>query len=196
MPSTHPPTYLLTRVAFLPSVDEEFETVSTQLLKRTQAMLNKYRLLLLEESRVGFSSCWGPFPCCELSLPCSGQEWSLSLAGREVDGLSLTGYILPGSSLPQLAFSCVLYIALPQRVSPSAEMVMIDRMFIQEEKTTLALDKQLAKEKPGEKGGMESAFPPSVMHLDAGIPSKQLDVHGVHGEDRGRRFSGFVYSLV
>lgn len=26
--------------------------VSTQLLKRTQAMLNKYRLLLLEESRV------------------------------------------------------------------------------------------------------------------------------------------------
>nr|XP_020753655.1 glioma tumor suppressor candidate region gene 1 protein [Odocoileus virginianus texanus] len=36
------------------------------------------------------------------------------------------------------------------RVSPSAEMVMIDRMFIQEEKTTLALDKQLAKEKPDE----------------------------------------------
>ncbi|XP_058562722.1 BRD4-interacting chromatin-remodeling complex-associated protein isoform X2 [Neofelis nebulosa] len=68
-------------------VDEEFQTVSTQLLKRTQAMLNKYRLLLLEESR---------------------------------------------------------------RVSPSAEMVMIDRMFIQEEKTTLALDKQLAKEKPDE----------------------------------------------
>ncbi|XP_040437264.1 LOW QUALITY PROTEIN: BRD4-interacting chromatin-remodeling complex-associated protein [Falco naumanni] len=68
-------------------VDEEFEAVSTQLLRRTQAMLNKYRLLLLEESR---------------------------------------------------------------RVSPSAEMVMIDRMFIQEEKTTLALDKQLAKEKPDE----------------------------------------------
>ncbi|XP_010173753.2 BRD4-interacting chromatin-remodeling complex-associated protein-like, partial [Antrostomus carolinensis] len=67
--------------------DEEFEVVSTQLLKRTQAMLNKYRLLLLEESR---------------------------------------------------------------RVSPSAEMVMIDRMFIQEEKTMLALDKQLAKEKPDE----------------------------------------------
>nr|XP_034972804.1 BRD4-interacting chromatin-remodeling complex-associated protein isoform X4 [Zootoca vivipara]XP_034972805.1 BRD4-interacting chromatin-remodeling complex-associated protein isoform X4 [Zootoca vivipara] len=68
-------------------LDEEFEMVSTQLLKRTQAMLNKYRLLLLEESR---------------------------------------------------------------RVSPSAEMVMIDRMFIQEEKTTLSLDKQLAKEKPDE----------------------------------------------
>ncbi|NXE85429.1 BICRA protein, partial [Cochlearius cochlearius] len=79
-------------LAFLPillflAVDEEFEVVSAQLLKRTQAMLNKYRLLLLEESR---------------------------------------------------------------RVSPSAEMVMIDRMFIQEEKTMLALDKQLAKEKPDE----------------------------------------------
>lgn len=35
-----------------PAVDEEFEVVSAQLLKRTQAMLNKYRLLLLEESRV------------------------------------------------------------------------------------------------------------------------------------------------
>lgn len=31
--------------------------VSTQLLKRTQAMLNKYRLLLLEESRVSPASC-------------------------------------------------------------------------------------------------------------------------------------------
>lgn len=60
---------------------------------------------------------------------------------------------------------------------------MIDRMFIQEEKTTLALDKQLAKEKPGERGGMGRASPPqSIMHLDAGIPSKQPDVHGVHGK--------------
>ena len=38
-------------------MDEEFEVVSTQLLKRTQAMLNKYRLLLLEESRVSPASC-------------------------------------------------------------------------------------------------------------------------------------------
>ncbi|XP_051900061.1 BRD4-interacting chromatin-remodeling complex-associated protein-like isoform X3 [Pristis pectinata] len=68
-------------------VDEEFEAVSTQLLKRTQAMLHKYRMLLFEEAR---------------------------------------------------------------RLSPSAEMVMIDRMFIQEEKTSLSTDKQLAKEKPDE----------------------------------------------
>ncbi|XP_075692346.1 BRD4-interacting chromatin-remodeling complex-associated protein isoform X2 [Rhinoderma darwinii] len=71
----------------LRKVDDEFETVSTQLLKRTQAMLNKYRLLLLDESR---------------------------------------------------------------RVSPSAEMVMIDRMFIQEEKVALSMDRQLAKERPDE----------------------------------------------
>lgn len=37
-----------------------------------------------------------------------------------------------------------------QRVSFLVDMVMIDQMFIQEEKTTLALDKQLAKEKPNE----------------------------------------------
>lgn len=40
-----------------PAVDEEFEVVSAQLLKRTQAMLNKYRLLLLEESRVRLQVC-------------------------------------------------------------------------------------------------------------------------------------------
>ncbi|XP_018085751.1 BRD4-interacting chromatin-remodeling complex-associated protein isoform X2 [Xenopus laevis] len=78
---------LLPTTQDLRKVDDEFEVVSTQLLKRTQAMLNKYRLLLLEESR---------------------------------------------------------------RVSPSAEMVMIDRMFIQEEKVTLSLDRQLAKERPDE----------------------------------------------
>ncbi|MGH0158083.1 UNVERIFIED_CONTAM: hypothetical protein FKN15_050571 [Acipenser sinensis] len=37
--------------SFPPPVDDEFEAVSTQVLKRTQAMLNKYRRLLLEESK-------------------------------------------------------------------------------------------------------------------------------------------------
>ncbi|XP_017541169.1 BRD4-interacting chromatin-remodeling complex-associated protein isoform X2 [Pygocentrus nattereri] len=68
-------------------VDDEFENVSCQLLKRTQAMLDKYRHLLFEESR---------------------------------------------------------------RLGPSAEMVMIDRMFIQEEKIALNQDRILAKEKPEE----------------------------------------------
>ncbi|XP_004451399.2 BRD4-interacting chromatin-remodeling complex-associated protein-like [Dasypus novemcinctus] len=62
-------------------VDNEFETVATQLLKRTQAMLNKYRCLLLEDA---------------------------------------------------------------MRINPSAEMVMIDRMFNQEERASLSRDKRLA----------------------------------------------------
>lgn len=136
--------------AFLPPVDEEFETVSTQLLKRTQAMLNKYRLLLLEESRVGFSSS-GVSPCCELFL------WGLGgvlLAGRE-DGKEAVVLSLTTSCQDPLFPHLLFHMSFlsTQRVSPSAEMVMIDRMFIQEEKTTLALDKQLAKEKPGERGG-------------------------------------------
>lgn len=69
-------------------VDEEFETVSSLLLKRTQAMVDKYRHLLFSESK--------------------------------------------------------------QRLGPSAEMVMIDRMFIQEEKVALSQDRILAKEKPDE----------------------------------------------
>ncbi|KAF3847409.1 hypothetical protein F7725_020437 [Dissostichus mawsoni] len=68
-------------------VDDEFETVSCTLLKRTQAMLDKYRSLLFAESK---------------------------------------------------------------RLGPSAEMVMIDRMFIQEEKIALSQDRILAKERPEE----------------------------------------------
>nr|XP_033487292.1 BRD4-interacting chromatin-remodeling complex-associated protein isoform X2 [Epinephelus lanceolatus] len=68
-------------------VDDEFEKVSCHLLKRTQAMLDKYRYLLFAESK---------------------------------------------------------------RLGPSAEMVMIDRMFIQEEKIALSQDRILAKERPEE----------------------------------------------
>lgn len=35
-----------------PAVDEEFEAVATQVLKRTQSMVNKYRRLLLVEAEV------------------------------------------------------------------------------------------------------------------------------------------------
>lgn len=38
---------------------------------------------------------------------------------------------------------------LEQRLGPSAEMVMIDRMFIQEGKLALSQDRILAKERPG-----------------------------------------------
>lgn len=44
--------YSLTVFLSLLTVDSEFETVATQLLKRTQAMLNKYRCLLLEDAMV------------------------------------------------------------------------------------------------------------------------------------------------
>ncbi|XP_048392748.1 BRD4-interacting chromatin-remodeling complex-associated protein-like [Stegostoma tigrinum] len=64
-------------------VDNEFEDVSVQLLKRTQMMLSKYRSLLLEDA---------------------------------------------------------------MRVNPSAEMVMIDRVFNQDEKASLIQDKRLALE--------------------------------------------------
>ncbi|XP_034723466.1 BRD4-interacting chromatin-remodeling complex-associated protein isoform X6 [Etheostoma cragini] len=74
-------------------VDDEFETVSCHLLKRTQAMLDKYRHLLFAESK---------------------------------------------AFKPE------------QRLGPSAEMVMIDRMFIQEEKIALSQDRILAKERPEE----------------------------------------------
>ncbi|NWI23888.1 BICRA protein, partial [Sula dactylatra] len=60
----------------------------------------------------------------------------------------VTAATLPPHPSPLL--SLLLSVPRLQRVSPSAEMVMIDRMFIQEEKTMLALDKQLAKEKPDE----------------------------------------------
>ncbi|XP_076591107.1 BRD4-interacting chromatin-remodeling complex-associated protein isoform X2 [Chaetodon auriga] len=84
-------------------VDDEFEKVSCQLLKRTQAMLDKYRYLLFAESK---------------------------------------------------------------RLGPSAEMVMIDRMFIQEEKIALSQDRILAKERPEE-------FVANARMLESAVSSQQ-----------------------
>ncbi|XP_023142719.2 BRD4-interacting chromatin-remodeling complex-associated protein isoform X2 [Amphiprion ocellaris] len=84
-------------------VDDEFEKVSCQLLKRTQAMLDKYRYLLFTESK---------------------------------------------------------------RLGPSAEMVMIDRMFIQEEKIALSQDRILAKERPEE-------FVANVRMMESVVSSQQ-----------------------
>ncbi|XP_069811259.1 BRD4-interacting chromatin-remodeling complex-associated protein-like [Dendropsophus ebraccatus] len=71
----------LPREEDLQQVDNEFETAATHLLKKTQAMLNKYRLLLLEDA---------------------------------------------------------------MRIAPSAEMVMLDRMFNQEERAMLTQEKRMA----------------------------------------------------
>ncbi|XP_075060277.1 BRD4-interacting chromatin-remodeling complex-associated protein-like isoform X2 [Mixophyes fleayi] len=65
----------------LQKVDNEFESTATHLLKKTQAMLNKYRLLLMEDA---------------------------------------------------------------MRINPSAEMVMLDRMFNQEERAGLTREKRMS----------------------------------------------------
>ncbi|XP_006148621.1 BRD4-interacting chromatin-remodeling complex-associated protein-like isoform X3 [Tupaia chinensis] len=91
----------------LRKVDNEFETVATQLLKRTQAMLNKYRFLLLEDA---------------------------------------------------------------MRIDPSAEMVMIDRMFNQEERASLSRDKRLALVDPE---GFQADFCCSVK-FDKAAPEPQF----------------------
>ncbi|XP_023817175.1 BRD4-interacting chromatin-remodeling complex-associated protein isoform X5 [Oryzias latipes] len=97
-------------------VDEEFENVSCQLLKRTQAMVDKYRHLLFAESK---------------------------------------------AFKPE------------QRLGPSAEMVMIDRMFIQEEKIALSSDRAMAKDKPEE-------FLASVRMLESvSVPTEPPSVSGV-----------------
>lgn len=44
---------LLSKYHFLFTVDEDFEVVATQVLNRTQAMVNKYRRLLIVEAEVG-----------------------------------------------------------------------------------------------------------------------------------------------
>ncbi|KAK5868988.1 hypothetical protein PBY51_009954 [Eleginops maclovinus] len=88
-------------------VDDEFETVSCNLLKRTQAMLDKYRHLLFAESK--------------------------------------------------------------QRLGPSAEMVMIDRMFIQEEKIALSQDRILAKERP--ESLWQTRASPAVAPVPAAAPA-------------------------
>ncbi|XP_055469172.1 BRD4-interacting chromatin-remodeling complex-associated protein-like [Psammomys obesus] len=97
----------------LRKVDDEFEEVATQLLKRTQAMLNKYRFLLLEDA---------------------------------------------------------------MRISPSAEVVMIDRMFNQEERASLSRDKRLALVDPE---GFQADFCCSFK-LDEAAPETPLDRSDQH----------------
>ncbi|KAM9740308.1 BRD4-interacting chromatin-remodeling complex-associated protein-like isoform 2-T3 [Dama dama] len=118
----------------LKKVDNEFETVATQLLKRTQAMLNKYRCLLLEDA---------------------------------------------------------------MRINPSAEMVMIDRMFNQEERASLSRDKRLALVDPEgfqadfccsfklDKAAHETQFGRSDQHGGKTTSSVHLTAKA-QGRDRGK----------
>lgn len=102
-----------------PAVDEEFEAVATQVLKRTQSMVNKYRRLLLVEA--------------EVRPPLATTLGAHMHSCRH----SYTGCPLPPSYFR------------PQRFSPSSEMVMIDRTFNQEERSNLTQDKRMVLVDPG-----------------------------------------------
>lgn len=60
-------------------VDSEFESVATQLLKRTQAMLNKYRCLLIEDAMVSIMRIQEMFIWCDWVCKNSTGRWELAL---------------------------------------------------------------------------------------------------------------------
>lgn len=97
-------------------VDNEFEAMATHLLKKTQAMLNKYRLLLMEDAK---------------------------------------------------------------RITPSAEMVMLDRMFNQEERAALTREKRTALVDPD--GYLTEFCCYSKFHEDPS-EEKQLSNHDLDAE--------------
>ncbi|MGH0156911.1 UNVERIFIED_CONTAM: hypothetical protein FKN15_032944, partial [Acipenser sinensis] len=100
-------------------VDEQFGVVSSLLLKRTQEMLSKYRLLLLQEAR----RC----VCCVSSS--AGVTVSLR------------------------------WLLLLQQVSPSAEMVMLERLFLQDERSGLGEERRRARLDPD--GYIASMYKPA-----------------------------------
>lgn len=102
-------------------MDEEFELVATHVLMRTQAMVNKYRRLLMVEAEVG----------AHVSKYCHTHTHMFSCH----DWLWVNG-------LPLVPL---------QRSSPSSEMVMIDRTFNQEERSNLTQDKRMVLVDPGKK---------------------------------------------
>ncbi|KAM4770870.1 BRD4-interacting chromatin-remodeling complex-associated protein-like [Rhinophrynus dorsalis] len=95
----------------LQKVDNEFEAVATNLLKKTQSMLNKYRLLLMEDA---------------------------------------------------------------MRINPSAEMVMLDRIFNQEERATLTREKRFAVIDPD---GYLAEFCCSSKYQENPADEKQTSTH-------------------
>ncbi|XP_063299955.1 BRD4-interacting chromatin-remodeling complex-associated protein-like [Pelobates fuscus] len=97
----------------LKTVDDEFEAVATHLLKKTQAMLNKYRLLLLEDA---------------------------------------------------------------MRINPSAEMVMLDRIFNQEERAALTREKRMSLVDPD---GFLTEFCCASKHQVDSVEEKEYCDHSV-----------------
>lgn len=91
------------------TVDQEFDIVSSFLLKRTKDMVSKYRQLLVREAQVR------PRPSVQVR-----------------------------SSHPSLV-TCG-----PQQQSPSAEMVMLERLFLQAERCALVEDRRRVRREPGQ----------------------------------------------
>lgn len=103
-------TFVCVRVS---TVDQEFDSISCLLLKRTKDMVNKYRQLLVREAQViPTSTHW----CCDEAVV----------------------------ALLEANFVFV------QQESPSAEMVMLERLFLQAERHTLAEDKRMVRRDPGQ----------------------------------------------
>lgn len=96
-------------------MDQEFDSMSYFLLKRTKDMVNKYRQLLVKETQVERSLRIQMF----VTFISSGLVW------RDV-------------------------VLFPQQESPSAEMVMLERLFLQAERFSLAEDRRRARRDPGQ----------------------------------------------
>lgn len=109
-----PPPPLMTAPPL--TVDQEFDIVSSFLLKRTKDMVNKYRQLLVRDAQVS------PAP----SPPA------------------------PPPPPVQVCSSHTLVTCGPQQESPSAEMVMLERLFLQAERCALVEDRRRVRRDPGQ----------------------------------------------
>lgn len=126
---------------FVFSVDQEFDTVSGFLLKRTKDMVNKYRQLLVREAQVRPRGK----KLNELQRHLSGvwADWWCRVCNWGNVNL------------------------LPQQESPSAEMVMLERLFLQAERCALAEDRRRVRRDPGERPSRKckpSASSSSLLH--------------------------------
>lgn len=97
-------------------MDQEFDTVSGFLLKRTKDMVNKYRQLLVREAQVRLSVSARAF-----------------LKYHQKNNISIYWYYW-----------------FPQQGSPSAEMVMLERLFLQAERCALVEDRRRVRKDPGQ----------------------------------------------
>lgn len=112
-------------------MDQEFDTVSGFLLKRTKDMVNKYRQLLVAEAQVR------QHLCLYIDIDMDHLRWTILYIELHTWASFLC------SRFPSPAW-------LRQQDSPSAEMVMLERLFLQAERFSLGEDRRRARRDPGE----------------------------------------------